>query len=79
MIIIIAEITLKRPLDFETRSSYLLTLKAYDGGYSPKSAFATVAIDVEDVQDQPPVFLGAPYSATIPENLRAVSKINNGK
>lgn len=64
-----AVITLKKPLDFETRPSYILSIKAKDSStVHPLTAFATVAINVIDIQDQPPVFINAPYSATIPEN-----------
>uniref|UniRef100_A0A8W7PY29 Cadherin domain-containing protein n=1 Tax=Anopheles coluzzii TaxID=1518534 RepID=A0A8W7PY29_ANOCL len=64
-----AWIELRRPLDFETRPSYILTIQARDG--SPTNslrAVASVAITILDVQDQPPIFINAPYSATIPEN-----------
>ncbi|XP_053673187.1 protocadherin-16 [Anopheles nili] len=64
-----AWIELRRPLDFETRPSYILAIQARDG--SPTNslrAVATVAITILDVQDQPPVFINAPFSATIPEN-----------
>ncbi|XP_055687294.1 cadherin-23 [Lutzomyia longipalpis] len=71
-----ATIRLIKPLDFETRPSYLLTLKAKDGAFSnPLTALASVAINVIDVQDQPPVFINAPYSATIPENTPADTSI----
>lgn len=48
-----------------------MTLKATDRAKDPArrlSATANVVIQVEDVQDQPPVFINAPYSATTPEN-----------
>lgn len=47
-----------------------MTLKATDGATNGKSleSFASVAIDVLDVQDQPPIFLNSPYSATVSEN-----------
>lgn len=64
-----AVITLLKPLDFETRPSYVLTIMARDGASSnPLTAFATISINVIDVQDQPPVFVNAPYSTTIQEN-----------
>lgn len=64
-----AIITLLQPLDFETRPSYVLTMMARDGATSNAlTAFATVTINVIDVQDQPPVFTNAPYSSTIAEN-----------
>lgn len=67
-----AHISLIKQLDFETRSAYIMTLKASDGASSPLTAFASVAIDVLDVQDQPPVFLNSPYSATVAENTASV-------
>ncbi|XP_012288169.1 cadherin-87A [Orussus abietinus] len=65
------EITVMKPLDYEKRNSYLINLVAVDGASDPfkrLQAKATVAVDVLDVQDQPPVFLNAPYSAALPEN-----------
>ncbi|XP_076643103.1 cadherin 74A [Halictus rubicundus] len=64
-------ITLVKPLDYERRNSYLINLLAMDGASDVTKvlqARATVAVDVLDVQDQPPVFLNAPYSAALPEN-----------
>lgn len=65
-----AIITLLKPLDYETRSSYILTLLAKDGSpVNPLSSVASVTINVVDIQDQKPVFLNAPYSVTVAENL----------
>lgn len=65
-----AIITLMKPLDFESRSSYILTLLAEDGSpTNPLSSIATVTINVVDKQDQAPVFSNAPYSVTVQENL----------
>ncbi|KAF6205675.1 hypothetical protein GE061_019848, partial [Apolygus lucorum] len=62
-------LSLKKPLDYEMTSSYSLTLRASDlSTTNPLMATANVAISVKDVQDQPPVFLNAPYSATLQEN-----------
>lgn len=64
-----ARITLRKPLDFEIQSSYVLTLTASDDGPKQKLfSNATISITVIDVQDQVPVFINAPYSATIDEN-----------
>ncbi|XP_058460277.1 cadherin-23 [Malaya genurostris] len=64
-----AQIVLRKPLDFETRPSYILTIQAKDGAITnPLKSYATIAITIIDVQDQPPVFINAPYSASIPEN-----------
>lgn len=71
-----AIITLMKPLDFESRSSYILTLLAEDGAAANSlSSIATVSINVVDTQDQAPVFLNAPYSVTVQENLSEDSLI----
>jgi hypothetical protein len=67
-------LVLKKPLDFERRSSYSLALTASDNALDKRtrlSASATVAVQVQDVQDQPPMFLNAPFSATVPEQIKA--------
>ncbi|XP_059471449.1 cadherin-23 [Neocloeon triangulifer] len=64
------QLVLNEPLDFERRSSYSLFLTATDNPFDQRSklrATATVTVQVEDVQDQPPVFLNAPYSSSIAE------------
>lgn len=44
-------------------------MKAKDGATTnPLSALATVAISIIDIQDQPPVFINAPYSTSLAEN-----------
>lgn len=66
-------LSLKKLLDFEMTSSYSLTLRASDLSTSnPLMATANVAISVKDVQDQPPVFLNAPFSASLQENTSPV-------
>lgn len=71
-----AIITLKQPLDFESRPSYILTLMATDGASTNAlTALATISVNVVDVQDQPPVFSNAPYSATVQENMPADSSV----
>ncbi|PZC83942.1 hypothetical protein B5X24_HaOG206691 [Helicoverpa armigera] len=59
---------LNQPLDFESRSAYVISLEATDSSSRPLRALASVAVAVWDVQDQPPVFLNPPFSATVPEN-----------
>ena len=54
---------LKKPLNFEDKSSYNLVLEARDGGEEGAlSAFEDIIIQIEDVQDQDPVFLNGPSS-----------------
>ncbi|CAG9785326.1 unnamed protein product [Diatraea saccharalis] len=59
---------LNKPLDFESRSAYVITLEATDASDKPMRALASLSVAVQDVQDQPPAFVNAPYSATVPEN-----------
>lgn len=71
-----ARIVLRKPLDFETQPSYVLTLTASDNAITKQlSAQASVSINVIDVQDQSPVFLNAPYSATIEENTPPATSV----
>lgn len=75
-----AEIKLIKPVDYESRKSYVLTILARDGSReNPLSSNATVNINVIDAQDQPPIFYGEPYSVSLPENVepnRVVLVIN---
>lgn len=64
-----ASISLKKQLDYESKSSYVLTIMARDNAIENQlTAYATVSINVIDVQDQAPIFLNPPYSAIIKEN-----------
>jgi len=61
-------VVLKKPLNYEERSSYNLVVEAQDSGEDQiLSSTSNVLIQVEDIQDQDPVFLNAPYSATVKE------------
>ncbi|CAH1264999.1 FAT4 [Branchiostoma lanceolatum] len=54
-------------LDFETVSSYELTLKAEDGGDPSLSATATLTVNVTDVNDNPPTFDRGIYTVAVEE------------
>ena len=58
-------VTIGRPLDRETNSSYLLTVVASDG---INNGTAPLLIRVEDVNDNPPIFSKMNYAANITEN-----------
>lgn len=59
-----------KSLDFESRKSFVMTMVAQDGSRdNPLSANATININVIDAQDQPPVFIGEPYSVSLRENM----------
>uniref|UniRef100_G3UAZ3 Protocadherin gamma subfamily C, 5 n=1 Tax=Loxodonta africana TaxID=9785 RepID=G3UAZ3_LOXAF len=63
-----------KPLDREQISSYNITVTATDGGNPPLSTDAQVLLQVADINDNPPAFPHASYSAYIPENnLRGAS------
>lgn len=69
-------VVLKKPLNYEERSSYNLVVEAQDSGEDQiLSSTANVLIQVEDIQDQDPIFLNAPYSATVPEGSEEGSPI----
>lgn len=68
----VGSIRLARPLDYDTVSSYKLTVRASDGGSKTVlSATANVSVVVKDVQDEKPVFTNSPYSIVIDENTPA--------
>ncbi|XP_076056440.1 cadherin-87A-like [Oratosquilla oratoria] len=61
-------VSLRRPLDYEKRRQYTMAVRARDNGEERQlSSTAYLELEVEDVQDQPPVFELAPFSATVRE------------
>uniref|UniRef100_A0A3B3ZZ77 Cadherin domain-containing protein n=1 Tax=Periophthalmus magnuspinnatus TaxID=409849 RepID=A0A3B3ZZ77_9GOBI len=56
------------PLDRESVSEFNITVFASDSGKPPLSANETFNLQVSDVNDNPPVFTRALYSAAITEN-----------
>lgn len=67
-------ITVRGGLNYEESSRYVLVLQAEDSAKAPETSLTssvTVVVDVLDVQDQPPVFLNAPYRTVIQENSPA--------
>ncbi|KAK6637236.1 hypothetical protein RUM44_007650 [Polyplax serrata] len=63
------------PLDYERAKDYLLTIQATDGGVPPLSNHATVNISITDSNDNAPIFIQMPYSATIREDAQIGDKI----
>ncbi|XP_036168187.1 protocadherin gamma-A3 isoform X15 [Myotis myotis] len=57
-----------RSLDREQVSEYNITLRATDGGNPPLSTDTHIMLHVEDINDNPPAFTHASYSAYVPEN-----------
>lgn len=55
-------------LDRETTQEYSLVIEALDGGSPPLRGKMTVNIQIQDVNDNQPIFNQSRYFATIPEN-----------
>ncbi|XP_077579230.1 protocadherin-16-like [Stigmatopora nigra] len=62
-------------LDREERSSYTLTIEAFDGGSPQRRDGVTLDVTVLDINDNAPVFNQSRYHAVISENLRPGSQI----
>ncbi|XP_035214777.1 cadherin-related family member 1-like [Stegodyphus dumicola] len=72
------EIILLELLDYEEQSSYTMSIVAEDLAETGSLKSTTnVIIDIKDVQDQPPVFQNAPFTATVMENsIQGTSVLN---
>ncbi|KAK2846728.1 hypothetical protein Q5P01_009727 [Channa striata] len=62
-------------LDREKRSTYTLSLEAFDGGSPKRTDQMTLDITVQDINDNAPVFNQSRYHAIISENLQPGSSI----
>nr|ABV59356.1 protocadherin nu9 [Callorhinchus milii] len=62
-------LVLDKPLDREKQSSHRLVLIAKDGGVPERSGTAQIIINVEDANDNIPVFSQSVYRASLPENV----------
>lgn len=63
------------PLDRESKEFYILNITAYDLGTPQTSAWKFVAVNVNDVNDNPPVFDQPRYVIRVPENAEVDSII----
>ncbi|XP_020498309.2 protocadherin alpha-8 isoform X10 [Labrus bergylta] len=63
-----AELVLQKALDREKQPIIKLTLTALDGGNPPKSGTLQITINVQDVNDNIPIFDKPLYKARVPEN-----------
>ncbi|XP_051506092.1 protocadherin alpha-3-like [Myxocyprinus asiaticus] len=66
--IVSAELVLQKALDREKQHVIQLTLTAIDGGKPPKSGTMQIVINVQDVNDNAPVFGKALYKVRLIEN-----------
>nr|XP_039326783.1 protocadherin Fat 2 [Saimiri boliviensis boliviensis] len=69
------ELQVAKALDWEQASSYSLKLRATDSGQPPLHEDTDVAIQVADVNDNPPRFFQLNYSTTVQENSPIGSKV----
>ncbi|KAF5307382.1 hypothetical protein FQR65_LT07099 [Abscondita terminalis] len=60
-------VTLAKPLDREIRAVYNLTVQAVDQGTPQMSTIATLIVNVQDINDNPPEFASKYYFAVVPE------------
>lgn len=68
-------LTLSRTLDFEVAQSHSFVVMASDQGSPQQSANMTVIVDVQDVNDNPPVFEQSEYVVKISESVTINTKI----
>ena len=68
-------LSVARPLDYERRREYFLTVQAVDGGSPPLSDHATVNISVVDGNDNAPAFSQASYGARVREDAAAGTRV----
>ncbi|KAM9733934.1 protocadherin Fat 3a [Menidia menidia] len=57
-----------QPMDREKRDHYLLNITIYDLGFPQKMAWRLLTVNIEDVNDNAPLFLQDGYRLVIPEN-----------
>ena len=61
--------------DYEVIRSYRFTVSVSDSGLPSRSATSTVAIDINDYNDNPPIFHQSSYHITILENIPVGSNL----
>ena len=70
-------ISVNRVLDSERSSSYSAVVEAFSirNMFPPMSVFENVTFDILDVNEFIPMFVGAPYSLSVPENAVVSSTV----
>ena len=68
-------LVLKEKLDREDHSYYDLKVIAYDGGTPPKTGSMDIHVEVQDTNDNKPIFSNSTYEVTVPENVPLQSTI----
>lgn len=70
-------LTLTRHLDYEVAQRHSLVIVASDTGIPSLSSNLTLVVEVQDVNDNPPVFERAEYSVTVLESLPINSQVSS--
>lgn len=63
------QVRLKKPIDRETRSEYMVIITATDHGTPSLSSSTNLIIQVRDINDNPPIFTSRVYKRTISEGV----------
>lgn len=69
-------LTLSRHLDYETAHTHQLVVLATDGGDPPLSANLTVLVDVQDINDNAPVFERNEYAVQVLESMAVNEEVS---
>lgn len=68
-------LTVLHSIDREKHDTFRFSILAVDLGTPPRTGSALIVIDVEDVNDEPPVFLAAHYRFSLAENEGAGARV----
>ncbi|CAL1286590.1 unnamed protein product [Larinioides sclopetarius] len=72
------EIVLTEAVDYEEQTTYTMSIVAEDlADFEKLKSTTNILINVSDVQDQPPVFQNAPFTATVLENSAKGTSVLN--
>ena len=66
-------VVLQQSLDFETATSYNITIACSDAGSPSLTSTANLSVTVSGINEFPPVFVKSSYNFTIPETLSPAS------
>ncbi|XP_014247424.1 protein dachsous [Cimex lectularius] len=69
------DLFLKGPLDYESAQRHSLVVSALDGGSPPLTSNLTILLEVQDVNDNPPVFERTEYTVPVSEALAINSQV----
>ena len=61
-------------LDYETKSSYTLRVEAYDDGTPQQTNTLDITVQVQDVNDNPPIFNQTTYNLRLSEMAAPITE-----